>query len=1305
MRTRSIPRLFAPVSKTPLPVVSFALLVALAAFALPAFAASDEPAAAAGVLSADAAQRASLVSGEAPVLDPLSGMTVLVNETADQTIHATDAQGDPLTFTAAFGPAYMTVTTTDPGTGSATGNIHLAPGPGDAGQTQGSVAVSDGILTDQRTFLIHVTTPPAAPVLDPVTDMTVPAGSSAVQTLHAADANGDELTFYLASGPSYASVTTDDGMLGQGSLRITPSYAVAGSATARVGVTDGVLSDEKSLAVTVTRVEVAPVLAQPAPVDARGGATKDVLLTATDANGDPLSFSKVSGPSYMTVTTGDPGQGSAFGTMRFTPDASVNDTVTAVVSVSDGELSDQKAVFVTVRANTPPVLDPVFNISVRAGETAVEYVRATDAEEDGMILSLVNSPSFASIFTYYEYPGFIYGQITFSPNDSSVGTWPVTVRVTDGIRVDEKTFNVTVFPRTNAPVLTQPENMTDTVGEVAQQTLTATDPDGNYVYMYKSGGPGFMSVTSYGNYGTATGLVTLRPGVGDVGNTLGSVTASDFQSATTKSFAITVEAGNFPAPCPASRFVPVFTQFGQGSFGVQSADLDGDGVLDLVIEMPDYSRVLTALGRGDGTFGTVVDLDASNGPVSGAIADFNRDDALDIAVSNYYSGNVSIYLGDGAGHFGPKRNFTVGSGPRTISAVDATRDGKLDLLVVNQDLGSVSMLRGVGDGTFLAATIVTGGASDIGDIATPDLNGDGAPDLVAAGQNPVAVSVFLNNGTGAFGPRVNYPIGTPVYGFATGDLNGDGKIDVVTASYYPGSIFVFLGSGNGTLGPKREFSAAYGTEQVAIADFNGDGKPDLAATGTSGTGADGASIFLGDGTGRFAPRTSAGAGGVSYGLTVGDFDDDLRADLAFTDYYQAGVRLLLNASCAPDLDHPPVVKAPKKVAGAEGAAITFTFTATDPDGPAVTSLGVSFAGLPLGNNASFVQDELNSAGTVTWTPTYMDARPTAYPITITATNVLSGSAMTKITVANTNRAPLASAGGPYTAFVGVPLQLDGRGSADPDGDPLTFAWVFGDGASGTGAQPSHAFAAIGLYGVALTVSDGSLTGLATTTVNIVGMFQARAFTASGNRNIRLNAGKPQWCVQIEAVGRAFVNETVDMGSLVMRSTGTGSVEEIHAISDKSAFGGDKDANGVEEITACFAKDDLRLLFANLHGSTSATVSFEANLYTGGRFRATMDVGIIAGGGNLAATISPNPLNPSAILTYVTTKPGPVSLRFFDPHGRLVRTVFRESYVEAGYHDVPIDGRDDRGVSLASGVYYYRIHAAEGTTTGRFTVLR
>ena len=42
---------------------------------------------------------------------------------------------------------------------------------------------------------------------------------------------------------------------------------------------------------------------------------------------------------------------------------------------------------------------------------------------------------------------------------------------------------------------------------------------------------------------------------------------------------------------------------------------------------------------------------------------------------------------------------------------------------------------------------------------------------------------------------------------------------------------------------------------------------------------------------------------------------------------------------------------------------------------------------------------------------------------------------------------------------------------------------------------------------------------------------------------------------------------------------------------------------------------------------------------------------------------------------------------------------------AGYHDVPIDGKDRGGRPLASGIYFYRIDATEGSTSGRMAILK
>src|SRR5215510_4276816 len=198
-----------------------------------------------------------------------------VNEglTADQTLNATDADGQALTFSLVSGPTYATVTTTTPGTGTATGNLHLAPGFSDAGTASASVSVSDGAASDSKSLTITVNNVNRPPVLNQPANMTVNEGLTADQAITGSDPDGDALTFTKVSGPTYLTVTTTNATTGN--IHLAPNFTDAGTATATVQAADATLNNQKSLTVTVNNVNRAPVLTQPANMTVNEGVTAD----------------------------------------------------------------------------------------------------------------------------------------------------------------------------------------------------------------------------------------------------------------------------------------------------------------------------------------------------------------------------------------------------------------------------------------------------------------------------------------------------------------------------------------------------------------------------------------------------------------------------------------------------------------------------------------------------------------------------------------------------------------------------------------------------------------------------------------------------------------------------------------------------------------------------------------------------------------------------------------------------------------------------------------------------------------------
>jgi hypothetical protein len=290
---------------------------------------------------------------------------------------------------------------------------------------------------------------------------------------------------------------------------------------------------------------------------------------------------------------------------------------------------------------------------------------------------------------------------------------------------------------------------------------------------------------------------------------------------------------------------------------VAVADLNGDGIPDLVTANF-FSNDVSVLqghgdgrGHGDGTFVAEPRFAVGYRPQGIAVADLNHDGIPDLVTANPDSDNVSVLLGHGDGTFAPQQPFAVGD-TVSVAVADLNHDGIPDLVTANTGnnvVHDVSVLLGHGDGTFAPQQPFAVGAFPVS-VAVADLNGDGIPDLVTANRDSNDVSVLLGHGDGTFAAPQRFRVGTQPASVAVADLNGDGIPDLVTANQGSDDVSVLLGHGDGTFMAEQRFEMGVGAQpaSVAVADMNGDSIPDLV---TADAGFSAVTVLLGRGDGTF----------------------------------------------------------------------------------------------------------------------------------------------------------------------------------------------------------------------------------------------------------------------------------------------------------------------------------------------------------------------------------------------------------------------------------------------------------------------
>ncbi len=295
----------------------------------------------------------------APVLGAIGNRTVIEGNLLAFTATATDAQtpGQTLTFSLDAGaPSGAAITPT----GNFTWTPTEAQGPGSYPIT---IRVSDNgspILTDFESITVSVLETNSAPVLNPIGNKSGPEGLPITFTATATDSDlpGQSLTFSLDAGaPVGASITSG------GSFTWTPGETQGGNVfPITVRVTDNGSpnrSSSETINVTVTEVNVAPVLTAITNRLISAGSTLSFTAAATDADlpAQPLSFNLQPGaPSGASIAA-------LSGAFTWTPPTNTpTGTNLVTVRVTDGALDDLKSFSIVVVG--PPRVTNITRTSV-----------------------------------------------------------------------------------------------------------------------------------------------------------------------------------------------------------------------------------------------------------------------------------------------------------------------------------------------------------------------------------------------------------------------------------------------------------------------------------------------------------------------------------------------------------------------------------------------------------------------------------------------------------------------------------------------------------------------------------------------------------------------------------------------------------------------------------------------------------------------------------------------------------------------------------------------------------------------------
>ena len=309
------------------------------------------------------------------------------------------------------------------------------------------------------------------------------------------------------------------------------------------------------------------------------------------------------------------------------------------------------------------------------------------------------------------------------------------------------------------------------------------------------------------------------------------------------------------------------------AFSISSADIDGDGDLDMV-----GSNINSAIGWWENNLPNswtphVVDSGFAS-PFDVAASDIDSDGDADILSVSESGDAVALWKNNGDGTAWTKSILTTYfDGASSVAAADIDNDGDLDVVSSCANNHDIVWLE---NGNNWMKHVITDMFSGVGSVQVADMNGDGLTDAVGAAANSDEVAWFENNGTG----WEKHLVASDFNGarnVAVFDIDGDGDLDIIGTAFYNNSISWFENNGNDWVGHLIA-SNFRGASIVAAADIDNDGDGDIVGTATSDN-----SIVLFENTGSgWSQSVISSSFGGAYDVLINDLDGDGDLDIIGT---------------------------------------------------------------------------------------------------------------------------------------------------------------------------------------------------------------------------------------------------------------------------------------------------------------------------------------------------------------------------------------------------------------------------------------